>query len=124
HEACHFALGGHRGNRLARALPAPGQRRGAARRGSPALTVRNRGFSCHSLCWKQATGKEAHRMDAIEILRQMHVEAKSAFDKIEHASPDERGGLWGKLHSELKLHEQVEERWVYDPVSQEVEGRD
>src|SRR5437762_2267789 len=95
------------------------------RKGNEPLTICN-GVVCPrgpmleagSLC------KEAREMDAIEILRQMHVEAKSAFDKLEHAGPDERGERWDKLHPELKLHEQLEERFVYDPVSHEVEGRD
>jgi len=63
-------------------------------------------------------------MDAIEILRQMHVEAKSGFEKIEQASGEQRRTMWDKLHPELKMHEQLEERCVYDPVSQEVQGRD
>ena len=58
-------------------------------------------------------------MDVIEMLREMHVEAKSAFQKLEQASPNERGGLWGKLRPELVLHEQMEERFVYDPVTKD-----
>src|SRR5690349_17447453 len=63
-------------------------------------------------------------MDAIEMLRQQHVEANSAFQGIEAASPDQRGGLWSKLHPELKMHEQMEERFVYDPVARDVGQRD
>ena len=63
-------------------------------------------------------------MNAIEVLKQMHVEAKSAFEKIEQAGPDQRGTLWSKLGPELKMHEQVEERFVYDPVSRDVGSRD
>ena len=55
-------------------------------------------------------------MDALEALRQMHGEAKAAFQRIEQASPDERGGLWARLRPELLAHEQIEERFVYDPV--------
>ena len=58
-------------------------------------------------------------MDALEELRQMHVEAKAAFKKIETAEPSKRGGLWAKLQPELELHEQIEERFVYDPVARE-----
>ncbi len=58
-------------------------------------------------------------MDAIEILREMHVEAKSAFQKLEQASPDGRGAMWAKLRPELVLHEQMEERFVYDPVTKD-----
>lgn len=63
-------------------------------------------------------------MDALEVLREMHVEAKSAFNKLEQAGPDERGGLWAKLRPELVAHEQIEEQFVYDPVSEEAGGRD
>jgi len=59
-------------------------------------------------------------MDALEILRQMHVEAKEAFEKIHHADVGDRGGLWAKLRPELVLHEQLEERFVYDPASHDV----
>jgi hemerythrin-like domain-containing protein len=58
-------------------------------------------------------------MDALEILKQMHEEAKSAFQKIESAGADQRGDLWKKLEPELKMHEQLEERCVYDPAHQE-----
>ena len=58
-------------------------------------------------------------MDAIEILYEMHIEAKSAFQKLEQATADQRGGMWGKLRPELVLHEQMEERFVYDPVTRD-----
>jgi iron-sulfur cluster repair protein YtfE (RIC family) len=63
-------------------------------------------------------------MDALEELKQMHVEAKAAFEKIEGAGPSERGGLWAKLQPELELHEQIEERFVYDPVAREAGTKD
>jgi hemerythrin-like domain-containing protein len=63
-------------------------------------------------------------MDALEILREMHVEAKAGFQKIEQASPDQRGGLWNKLRPELVHHEQIEERFVYDPVAREIGSSD
>jgi hemerythrin-like domain-containing protein len=59
-------------------------------------------------------------MDALEELREMHVEAKATFGKIEQADPVERAGLWAKLRPELELHEQIEERFVYDPVAEDV----
>src|SRR6188472_1243349 len=58
-------------------------------------------------------------MDALEELRQMHVEAKDAFAKIQSAGPTDRAGLWAKLRPELELHEQIEEKFVYDPVARE-----
>jgi iron-sulfur cluster repair protein YtfE (RIC family) len=63
-------------------------------------------------------------MDALEVLREMHVEAKTTFQQIEQASPEERGALWAKLRPELRVHEQLEELFVYDPVAREVGGRD
>jgi Hemerythrin HHE cation binding domain len=61
----------------------------------------------------------ATRVDALEELRQMHVGAKAAFQDIAGADPGERGALWGKLVEDLQLHEQIEERYVYDPVAKE-----
>ncbi len=63
-------------------------------------------------------------MDALDILGQMHVEAKAAFEEIESASAEERGDLWDKLEPQLALHEDLEERFVYDPVSRDAGGRD
>lgn len=63
-------------------------------------------------------------MDAFEELRQAHVEAKSMFQQIEQASPDERGPLWARLWPQLLVHEQSEEKFVYGPVAEDAEGRD
>ena len=62
-------------------------------------------------------------MDALDELREMHVAAKSAFKKIEDASPDERGGMWAKLRMELILHEKIEEQFVYDPMTKDLKAR-
>jgi len=59
-------------------------------------------------------------MDALEILREMQVAAKSAFQKIESSPADQRGSLWAKLEPELNLHEQIEERFVYGPMTQQL----
>jgi len=58
-------------------------------------------------------------MDALEELRQMHVEAKAAFARIESAGANEREGLRQQLQPELELHERIEETFVYDPVAAE-----
>lgn len=63
-------------------------------------------------------------MDALEILREMHVEAKAAFQKIGAASPADRGALWDDLQPKLELHERIEEQFVYDPVASEMGGTD
>jgi iron-sulfur cluster repair protein YtfE (RIC family) len=62
-------------------------------------------------------------MDALEELRQQHVEAKSAIAEIEQASEDRRGALWAKLRPILTAHEQVEEQFVYDPAVKEATAR-
>jgi len=59
-------------------------------------------------------------MDALDELEQMHQSARQAFGQIEGAGPADRAGLWAKLHSELLLHEKIEEQFVYDPVVDEL----
>jgi hypothetical protein len=63
-------------------------------------------------------------MQALEVLRQMHVEAKHTFEQIERADISERVGLWAKLRPELVLHEKIEERFVYDPAVNDVGDRE
>ena len=59
-------------------------------------------------------------MDALETLRDMHVAAKAAFQKIDSSPADQRGNLWAKLEPELKLHEQIEERFLYGPMTNDL----
>lgn len=63
-------------------------------------------------------------MDALDELEQMHEQARAEFARIESAGPAERAGAWGKLHAALMLHEQIEERFVYDPVVEEIGDTD
>lgn len=63
-------------------------------------------------------------MDALEILRQSHMEAKTEFGKIMSASADQRGGMWSALRPKLEMHEQVEERHVYDPMVKDMGSSD
>ena len=58
-------------------------------------------------------------MNAIQFLKKQHEEAKAGFQKIEDASEGQRGKLWEHLSPELKLHEQMEEKHLYGPVSKE-----
>jgi len=60
-------------------------------------------------------------MNAIQFLKKQHGEAKGAFQKIEQASGKQRGQLWKHLSPELKLHEQMEEKHLYGPVSSETD---
>ncbi len=58
-------------------------------------------------------------MDALEILKQQHVEAQAAFKKIKVTRASERVKEWTALQPQLELHEQIEEAFVYDPVAQD-----
>jgi hypothetical protein len=58
-------------------------------------------------------------MNAIQFLKKQHAEAKAGFQKIEQGSGKEREQLWKHLSPELKLHEQMEEKHLYGPVSKE-----
>jgi hemerythrin-like domain-containing protein len=63
-------------------------------------------------------------MDAIQMLKQEHEQAKKMFGEIEQASGERRGQLWTKLRPELKVHEQLEEAALYGPVAREVGAND
>jgi len=63
-------------------------------------------------------------MDAIQFLKREHQTAGREMEKVVHASPDERGGLWKKLAPELGIHEQIEDACVYEPIAQEARSRD
>jgi hemerythrin-like domain-containing protein len=58
-------------------------------------------------------------MEAIQFLKQEHAKAKAGFQKLEQASPDQRGPLWAALKPELTVHEQIEEAALYGPVARE-----
>ena len=63
-------------------------------------------------------------MDAIQMLKQEHEQAKKMFAEIERANGDSRGQLWKRLKPELKIHEQLEEAALYGPVAREVASKD
>jgi Hemerythrin HHE cation binding domain len=58
-------------------------------------------------------------MNAIQFLKRQHEEAKAGFEKIEEGSEGQRGQLWNDLSPKLKLHEQIEEKHLYGPVSKD-----
>jgi iron-sulfur cluster repair protein YtfE (RIC family) len=58
-------------------------------------------------------------MDAIAFLKQEHAKAKAEFQKLEQASPQQRGQLWSALKPELEVHEQIEEAGLYGPVAKD-----
>ena len=63
-------------------------------------------------------------MNAIRFLKQQHEQARQGFQRIEQASPEQRGELWQHLSPELKLHERMEEEYVYGPVAAEAKADD
>ena len=62
-------------------------------------------------------------MNAIDFLKQEHQNAKEKFQEIEHASPSERGALWEELKPELKVHEHIEDEFLYGPLSKEPKAK-
>ena len=62
-------------------------------------------------------------MNAIDFLKQEHLNAGEKFDEIEQASPDQRGELWKELKPELKIHEHIEDEFVYGPLSKDPKAK-
>jgi iron-sulfur cluster repair protein YtfE (RIC family) len=58
-------------------------------------------------------------MDAIQFLKQEHQKAKAAFENVLKAAPETRGELWTKLQPELEAHEQIENAYLYEPLSRD-----
>ncbi len=63
--------------------------------------------------------RAGYSVNAIQFLKQEHEKAKAAFDKVLQASPQQRGGLWQELAPELKLHEEIEDACLYEPLSRD-----
>jgi hypothetical protein len=63
-------------------------------------------------------------VNAIEILHQMHEEAKATFQKLEQCDPKERQHIWHELQPTLVFHEDVEEQFLYHPIAIEIGERD
>jgi iron-sulfur cluster repair protein YtfE (RIC family) len=61
-------------------------------------------------------------MQAIQLLKQEHGQAKAAFQEIEGAPEGRRGALWTKLRPELEMHEKKEEAHLYGPAARENQG--
>ncbi len=62
-------------------------------------------------------------MNAIDFLKQEHLNAGEKFDEIEQAAPDQRGQLWMELKPELKVHEHIEDEFVYGPLSKDPKAK-
>ena len=52
-------------------------------------------------------------MDAIAMLKMQHQEVDELFDRIQHASPEEKILLLGQISERLTLHATIEERHFY-----------
>ncbi|MEK6226344.1 MAG: hemerythrin domain-containing protein [Chloroflexota bacterium] len=62
-------------------------------------------------------------MNAIEFLKQEHQNAKEKFQEVEQADARERGDLWKQLKPELKIHEHIEDEFLYGPLSKEPKAK-
>ena len=58
-------------------------------------------------------------MNAIEFLKEEHANANEKFQEIEQAGPEDRGELWKELKPELKVHEHIEDEFLYGPLSKD-----
>lgn len=62
-------------------------------------------------------------MDAVQFLLREHEIAKAKFAEIEQTPPPLRAELWRKLQPELKVHEMVEDTYLYGPLSQDPKAK-
>ena len=65
-------------------------------------------------------GHNDNSTNAIDLLMQMHREAKQQFMQILGASDGQQAvRRWKQLQPVLKVHEQMEEQYLYDPLKAE-----
>lgn len=58
--------------------------------------------------------------DALDLLVQMHSQAKDKFQQIlSNDSPDQRQQMWQELQPVLKVHEEMEDTYLYGPLSRQ-----
>jgi hemerythrin superfamily protein len=68
-------------------------------------------------------GQNVNSSNAIDLLMHMHREAKQQFAQILGESDGQRAALmWRQLQPILKVHEQMEEQYLYDPLKAEQGG--
>lgn len=58
-------------------------------------------------------------MDAVQFLLREHEIAKAKFTEIQETPPPLRAELWRRLQPELKVHELVEDTYLYGPLSED-----
>jgi Hemerythrin HHE cation binding domain len=63
-------------------------------------------------------------MDPLQFLLREHQATTAALGRIEAASPAERGLLWSRFKTELRVHEQVEDACLYHPLARDVGSAD
>jgi hypothetical protein len=70
--------------------------------------------------FKAHSPEAAEDMDAIQVLLAMHGEAKAKFRKIlETHDAAQARQIWEHLVPELKVHEEMEESYLYGPLAQD-----
>jgi hypothetical protein len=58
-------------------------------------------------------------MDAVQFLMEEHQKVRQRFAEIERAAPQQRLELWRALEPELKIHEEIEDTYLYGPLSKD-----
>jgi len=58
-------------------------------------------------------------MDAIQFLLEEHQKVKNRFVEIENAGPQQRAQMFKQLLPELKIHEEIEDTYLYGPISKD-----
>jgi hypothetical protein len=69
---------------------------------------------------KADSPEDASRLDAIQLLIEMHDEAKAKFRQILDApSGQDAGMMWDHLYPVLNVHEEMEDTYLYGPLASE-----
>lgn len=58
-------------------------------------------------------------MDAVQFLMEEHQKVRQHFAQIEQAMGNQRLELWRNLEPQLKIHEEIEDTYLYGPVSED-----
>jgi len=56
-------------------------------------------------------------MDAVQFLLEEHQKVKNKFTEIEAAGPQQRAQMFQQLVPELKIHEEIEDTYLYGPIA-------
>jgi hemerythrin-like domain-containing protein len=58
-------------------------------------------------------------MDAVQFLLEEHQKVREKFAAIQRADSRQRGEMWRQLQPELKIHEEIEDTYLYGPLSKD-----